>query len=175
MAELRQGNREAAGALTELLWPELRRLAAAQMKGERSNHTWQPTALVNELYLELINAKGLGSGGIHRNDKNAFLALAAHMMMRLLIHHARPLHRRVRRVPIVDEDKAPELAIQELSNIEDLLSGLAKIDPQLRTVVEMKVFEGRSHEEIGGQLGCLLRTIERRWTLAKHWLEKELG
>jgi len=90
MAELRQGNREAAGALTELLWPELRRLAAAQMKGERSNHTWQPTALVNELYLELINAKGLGSGGIHRNDKNAFLALAAHMMMRLLIHHARP-------------------------------------------------------------------------------------
>ena len=175
MAELRQGNREAAGALTELLWPELRRLAAAQMKGERSNHTWQPTALVNELYLELINAKGLGSGGIHRNDKNAFLALAAHMMMRLLIHHARPLHRRVRRVPIVDEDKAPELAIQELSNIEDLLSGLAKIDPQLRTVVEMKVFEGRSLEEIGGQLGCSLRTIERRWTLAKHWLEKELG
>ena len=52
------------------------------------------------------------------------------MMMRLLIHHARPLHRRVRRVPIVDEDKAPELAIQELSNIEDLLSGLAKSSEQ---------------------------------------------
>src|SRR6516225_8742918 len=103
MAELRQGNREAAGALTELLWPELRRLAAAQMKGERTDHTWQPTALVNELYLELIH----GSGGVHRNDKNAFLALAAHMMMRLLIHHARPLHRRVWRVPIKDEDRAP--------------------------------------------------------------------
>jgi RNA polymerase sigma factor (TIGR02999 family) len=173
MAELRRGNREAAGALTELLWPELRRLAAAQMKGERTDHTWQPTALVNELYLELIHAKELGSG-VHRNDKNAFLALAAHMMTRLLIHHARPLHRRVWRVPIEDEDRAPELAIRRLNDIEDLLSGLAEIDPQLRTVVEMKVFEGRSLEEIASQSGCSLRTIERRWTLAKHWLEKEL-
>jgi RNA polymerase sigma factor (TIGR02999 family) len=174
MADLRHGSREAADELTELLWPELRRMAAAQMKGERTDHTWQPTALVNELYLELVNARGLGSEGvIRRNDKNAFLGLAAHMMRRLLIHHARPLHRRVRRVPIGDEDSSAELAIQALNDIEDLLAGLAKINPQLRTVVEMKVFEGLSLQEIAAGLGCSHRTVERRWTLAKHWLEKE--
>lgn len=176
MAELRRGNREAARALTELLWPELRRLAAAQMKGERVDHTWQPTALVNELYLELANARGLGSGhGIHRNDKKAFLGLAAHMMRRLLIHHARPLYRRVKRVPFDGDSSASEVATRTLNDIEDLLAGLAQIDPQLRTVVEMKVFEGRSLEEIAGQLGISHRTAERRWTLARHWLEKELG
>lgn len=83
----------------ELLWPDLRRLAAAKMQRERADHTWQPTALVNEPYVELVKSKALDSGA-HRNDKNAFMGLAAHIMMRLLIHHARPLHRRVRRLPI---------------------------------------------------------------------------
>ena len=174
MAELRLVKREAAGKLMELLWPDLRRLAAAKMRRERPDHTWQPTALVNELYLELIKAGGL-SAGAHRNDRNAFLGLAAHMMMRLLIHHARPLHRRIQRAPLEGQTSSPELAAETLDDVESLLSKLAEIHPQLRTVVEMKVFEGLSLEEIAGRLGCSLRTIERRWTLAKHWLGKALA
>ena len=125
MAELQLGKREAAGELMELLWPDLRRLAAAKMRRERPDHTWQPTALVNELYLELINAGGLNKGA-HRNDKSAFLGLAAHMMMRLLIHHARPLHRRVQRTPLDGQSSAPELAAQTLDEVESLLSKLAE-------------------------------------------------
>jgi DNA-directed RNA polymerase specialized sigma24 family protein len=125
MAELRQGNREAAGELMELLWPDLRRLAGAKMHRERTDHTWQPTALVNELYLELIKAGPLHAGG-HANDRDAFMGLAAHMMMRLLIHHARPLHRQVRRTPIEQQSSTPELAAESLNDIEALLSSLAQ-------------------------------------------------
>jgi RNA polymerase sigma factor (TIGR02999 family) len=174
MANLREGNREAIGELVNLLWPELRRLAAAKMRSERTDHTWQPTALVNEVYLELVSAKSLGAGGPHPSDKNAFMALAGHLMMRLLIHHARPLNRRVQRISI--DEEALDLSARKtgLDEVEDLLADLARVDPQLRTVVEMKVFEGLQVEEIATRLGLSLRTVERRWTLAKHWLAKEL-
>lgn len=174
IADVRQGNRDAIGELMQVLWPELRRLAAAQMKGERHDHTWQPTALVNELYLELIKAKKLDRGAALRNDKNAFLGLAAHMMMRLLIHHARPAYRQIQKESIQPDSNTPEFAIENLNHVESLLSDLAAIHPDLRTVVELKVFEGLSAEEIATRLGCSLRTAERRWTLAKHWLEANL-
>jgi RNA polymerase sigma factor (TIGR02999 family) len=174
MGELRLGNRAAAGELMELLWPDLRRLAAAKMNRERTDHTWQPTALVNELYIELVRSGAFQPGG-HRNDRNAFMGLAAHMMMRLLIHHARPLNRRVRRVSIDEQSSSPELSAETLNDVEAVLSSLATVHPQLRPVVEMKVFEGLSLEEIAGRLNCSLRTVERRWTFAKHWLEKELA
>lgn len=174
LAEARQGNRDALGDLIAALWPELRRLAAAQMSRERTDHTWQPTALVNELYIEMIKAKKLDQGSAVRNDKNAFLGLAAHMMMRLLIHHARPLHRRVRKEAIPEDSSASEFAVENLSLVETLLSDLAAIHPELRTVVELKVFEGLSSEEMATRMGCSLRTVERRWTLAKHWLETNL-
>jgi RNA polymerase sigma factor (TIGR02999 family) len=158
----------------EVLYPELRRLAAKKMKGERADHTWQPTALVNELYLELIKAKALDAGG-PRNNKQAFFGLAAHMMMRLLIHHARPLHRRAQKVAVDKESGSAELITENLDEVEVLLSKLAGVDPQLRTIVEMKVFEQRSVDDIAAQLGTSSRTVERRWNFAKHWLEQELG
>lgn len=172
IADARRGDRSAVDGLMQALWPELRRIAASQMRGERQDHTWQPTALVNELYLELLKAKSL-DGDATRNDRNGFLGLASHMMMRLLIHHARPLYRRVQKTSLQD-DSAPELATDRLSEVETLLASLGAIDPQLRTVVEMKVFEGHSSEEMAARLGCSLRTVERRWTVAKHWLEQNL-
>jgi RNA polymerase sigma factor (TIGR02999 family) len=174
MAELRQGNRQAAGELIELLWPDLRRLANAKMQRERQDHTWQPTALVNEFYLELIRAGRLQTGS-HRNDKDAFMGLAAHMMMRLLIHHARPLHRKVQRTPIEEHTSTPALPSHTMNDVEAILSSLGQIHTQLRAVVEMKVFEGRTLDEIAGRLNCPLRTVERRWAFSRHWLEKELG
>ena len=75
----------------EVLYPELRKLAAAKMRGERNEHTWQPTLLVNELYLAMVKIKAMGDRGSAYQEKAAFLGLAGQVMKRLLIDHARPL------------------------------------------------------------------------------------
>ena len=99
MAAFRKGDRDAGAALADLFYPELRRLAAARMKGERFDHTWQPTALVHELYLELVKVKAFGSsGGSAEEERAAFLRLAGHIMKRMLVHHARPLYRRAQHI-----------------------------------------------------------------------------
>jgi RNA polymerase sigma-70 factor (ECF subfamily) len=172
MHGLRQGNQDAGRELVDLFYPELRRLAAAQIKDERSPHTWQPTALVHELYLELIKTKGLNPRDYGDNERAAFFGLAGQMMRRLLIHHARPLYRRVERVEVVAAD---DLASQgdTLQQVEDVLAGLAAIDPKLRTVVEMKVFEGLTGDEIAERMGCSRRTVANYWNVARQWLQKE--
>lgn len=149
-------------------------MAAARIRRERSDHTLQPTALVNELYLELLKLRSL-NGAASEAREQIFFGLAGRMMMRLLIQHARPLHRRVKKVPLAMEHQAPSTATEELTEIEHLLSKLAAIDPQLRALVEMKIFEGCSMDEIAARLGCAVRTVERRWNFARHWLEKELA
>src|SRR5689334_23385757 len=90
MARFRQGDQEAAGLLVELFYPELRRIAAARMRAERPDHTLQPTAVVHQLYLELIKVKALrpATSDGEPNEKAAFLGLAAYLMKQLLIHHA---------------------------------------------------------------------------------------
>src|SRR5438270_9308662 len=172
MDGLRHGDHGAGRELVELFYPELRQLAAAQMKDERSAHTWQPTALVHELYLELIKTKGLKARDYGDQERAAFFGLAGQMMRRLLIHHARPLYRRVERAEI---GAAGDLAAQgdPLQQVEHVLAQLAAIDPKLRTVVEMKVFEGLTGDEIAERLGCSRRTVANHWNLAREWLQKE--
>ncbi len=175
MAQFREGNREAANRLFELLYPELRRLAVSKMKGERTEHTWQPTVLVNELYMALVRVKslgGIGPGG--EQEKAAFLGFAGHMMKRLLIEHARPLYRRVERIELQESDIATQ-GPENLQEVEEALSRLGSIDPKFRTVVEMRVFEGLTGDEIAAQLGCSPRTVATYWNFAKCWLQKELG
>ena len=143
MAGLRSGSPEAAGKLVELFYPELRRLATTRMLREQANHTWQPTVLVNELYLELTRIKALPpSSPRDDEEKNAFFGLAAFLMKRLLVHHARPLPKRVTRTEIGEAIGVAASGEQSLHEIEDLLSRLGSIDPKLRAVVEMKAFEG---------------------------------
>ena len=176
MAELRGGSPEAAGKLVEAFYPELRRLASTRMLGERSNHTWQPTVLVNELYLELTRIKALPSGSTPESDeKDQFLALAAFLMRRLLVHHARPLPKRVTKIEIGEAAGLGVSGQQSLREIEDVLSRLGAIDPKLRAVVEMKAFEGLSREEIAQRLGCSVRTVARHWEFAQHWLQQAIG
>ncbi len=175
-AAFRDGSSEAAGRIVEFLYPELRRLAASKMRRERTDHSWQPTELVNELYLQLVQCKAIGSSddGI-QNERNAFFGLAGHMMMRLLIQHARPLSRRTEKV---NTDDLPSLLADSEEGLRDvdlLLVNLASVDPELRTLVELKVFEGLGTNEIASRLGWSVRTVERRWTFTKHWLTKELG
>ncbi len=174
MGAFREGNGEAGAALADLFYPELRRLAAARMKGERCEHTWQPTALVHELYLELVKVKSFGSsGGNADEERAAFLRLAGHIMKRMLIHHARPLHRGAQRIAADETVLPPVPDGQALQDVEDALARLAKIDPRLRTVVEMKVFEGLTNEETARQLGCSRTTVATSWSWAQRWLREE--
>ena len=171
MAELRAGNSDAAGKLVELFYPELKRLARARMAGERAGHTWQPTVLVNELYLELTRIKSLPPGSPEEEkQRTEFVGLAGFLMKRLLQHHSRPLAKHVEKAELDEALGVAAAGEQSLREIEDVLSRLGSIDPKLRLVVEMKVFEGLSREEIAGRLGCSVRTVARHWEFAQHWL-----
>jgi RNA polymerase sigma factor (TIGR02999 family) len=173
MAEFRGGNPEAAGKLVDLFYPELRRLACSRMMGERANHTWQPTVLVHELYLELTRVKAIPADpAANPDEKNAFFGLAAFLMKRLLVHHARPLSKRMTRTDITEALAMSESGEECLIEIENLLSRLQAIDPKLRLVVEMKVFEGLSREEVAARMGCSVRTVARHWDFAQHWLQQ---
>jgi len=177
MARFRQGDHEAAGRLVELFYPELRRIAAARMRAERPDHTLQPTAVVHQLYLELIKIKALrpsGSQG-HPDDKAAFLGLAAYLMRQLLIHHARPLAKRVGKAELPEMPGPQSAAEHSLVEIDDALNRLAAINPALRRVVELRVFEGLTREEIARKMGCGTATVARHWSFARNWLEEAFG
>jgi RNA polymerase sigma factor (TIGR02999 family) len=176
VAELRRGSKEAANRLTELLYPELRRLAAAKMRTERVEHSWQPTILVNELYLELLKIKNLRpEDPLGRDAKEAFMSLAAFLMKRLLIHHARPASARAQKVDVEDGPDLRASGAETLSHVETLLANLASVDPKFRTVVEMRVFEGATGDEIAARLGCSRKTVNIYWDFARNWLRKELA
>jgi RNA polymerase sigma factor (TIGR02999 family) len=176
MADLRGGKREAANRLVELFYPELRRLAAAQMKRERPDHTWQPTVLVNELYLQLIRIKALPPPDADsESEKAAFLGLAGFLMKRLLIHHARPLYRRAGKAGTPEELDTPAPGYQDLTEIEELLDRLGRINPVLPHIVEMRIFEGLKREEIAARLGCSLKTVGRRWEFGRQWLQDAMS
>ncbi|HTP35382.1 MAG TPA: ECF-type sigma factor [Candidatus Acidoferrales bacterium] len=173
MASFRNGDHEAAGRLVELFYPELRRIAAARMRAERPDHTLQPTAVVHQLYLELVKVKALqpaGAGGA--DEKAAFLGLAAYLMRQLLIHHARPLSKRAEKTEL-DELAGPRSpAEHSLVEIDDVLNRLAAINPALRRVVELRVFEGLTREEIAREMGCGTATVARHWSFARNWLQE---
>ena len=175
IADFRRGDKAAADRLVELLYPELRKLAAARMKGERTEHTWQPTSLVNELYLALVKVKALGNGSRADEEKAAFLGLAGHVIKHLLIDHSRPLYRRAEKVQLHDIPDLAQTGLEDVHFVEQLLARLGAIDPKLRTVSEMRVFEGLTGNEIAQQLGCSPRTVANLWTFAKRWLSSELA
>ncbi len=174
MSKLRQGDHEAIRQLFELLYPELRRLAAVKMRSERADHSWQPTVLVNELYLELLKVKSLRGGGSAEGEKAEFFRLAAFLMRRLLIHHARPLSRRSTKVALVPDLSGYSVDHESLADIETALNRLDGINPALRCVVEMRVFEGHAMEDIAVHLGCSAKTVSRHWSFAQRWLHEAL-
>lgn len=172
MRDLRHGSDAAKKELVRVLYPELRRIAAAKMKRERVNHTLQPTAIVNELYLELLKISGLPDRGyVDQEERAAFMKLAGKVMDRLLIHHARRLPSRIEKVEWNDADDALDSGEEALQRVEDALVKLEAIEPRLRAVVEMKVFEGLTGEEIARELGCSPRTVVGDWTYARQWLQ----
>lgn len=172
MAAFRQGDSAAGAKLIDIFYPELKRMAASKLRGERQGHSWQPTLLVNELYLQMVKIKALQPDDQDRpNDRAAFLALSGQIMKRLLIHHARPLSAKAQKVPLWDDVKCVDEG--ELAEVESLLSRLDAMKPMLRRIVEMKVFEGRTSAEIAAELNCSAITVHRHWQFAKRWLKEE--
>ena len=176
MARFRSGDRAAVDQLFATLYPELKRLAASKMAAEGSQHSWQPSLLVNELYLQLAKEKAWPSSArSDRSEREQFLQLAGHIMRHLLIDHARPLSRRAVKIDIAEFDLASEDGgTATLQEIDDLLERLARIHPRLRSIVEMKVFEGLPVEDIANCLQVAPRTVARNWVFCKEWLREQL-
>ena len=137
----------------------------------------QPTAVVHQLYLELVKIKALrpaGSDG-SPDEKAAFLGLAAYLMKQLLIHHARPLSRRAEKAELPDLPGPLLQTEHSLLEIDDILTRLAAINPALRRIVELRVFQGLTREEIAREMACCTATVARHWNFARNWLEEALA
>src|SRR5262249_407937 len=174
MARFRNGDHEAAGRLVEIFYPELRRIAAARMRAERPDHTLQPTAVVHQLYLELVKIKALRPAGTNGtpDEKAAFLGLAAYLMKQLLIHQGGPLAKGIAKTELPDMPGPQSASEHSLIEIDDALNRLAAINPALRRVVELRVFEGLTREEIARKMSCGTATVARHWNFARNWQEE---
>jgi RNA polymerase sigma factor (TIGR02999 family) len=175
LVEWSRGNEAALQELMPLVHAELRRTAAAFLRRERRGHTLEPTALVHETYLRLVDQRRTS----WRNRAH-FYAVAASLMRRILVDHARRRSARkrgggVRPITLVDvasrsRDEAPELLA-----LDEALAELEKLDARQRQVVELRFFGGLSQQEIAQSLGTSVSTVERQWRLARAWLFRRLG
>jgi RNA polymerase sigma factor (TIGR02999 family) len=174
LRRVRLGDRAAVNDLMDLIYPELHRIAAAYFRGERHGHTLQPTALVNETYLRLVNQRLEGC-----HDRVQFLAVAAILMRRVLLNHARGKLTEKRgegalAVELTEDMATGELRMEELLAIDQALTALAEVDAEQAQLVEMRYFEGMSFEEIAEALGYSVITAKRRWASARAWLRTKL-
>lgn len=152
--------------------PELHAIAARLLRGERRNHTLQPTALLHEAWLRL--------SAVHNpwQDRAHFLRAAAGTMRRVLVDHARARQRDKRfqageRITLAPDLLEAGAEPADLLVVDDLLQRLHAVDPELVRVVELRVFGGLGHDEIAAVLGTSLRTVERSWRLARAYLRRE--
>ncbi|MDQ6759229.1 MAG: ECF-type sigma factor [Acidobacteriota bacterium] len=170
-----QGTLVGPEQLVAAFYPELKRLAASRMRRESAGHTWQPTVLVHELFLELTRIRDLRP--VHpanERERAAFFALASMVMTRLLIHHTRPRKWQAEKTGVPANLLDAAAPADQLAAIEGLLQRLAVIEPALRLVVELKVFGGFVNEEIAEHLSCSVRTVQRQWQFARTWLVAQI-
>lgn len=155
------------------LYSELRALAAYHLRGERSGHTLQPTALVHEVYLRMQGRPGIE----HRSQ---FMAAASIAMRRVLVDHARSRGAQKRGGGITHVTVGQANAItsdryQDVLLVDDALARLAQVDPIAARIVEMRFFAGMTELEIASVLGKSDRWVRNQWAFARAWLRRELG
>jgi RNA polymerase sigma factor (TIGR02999 family) len=155
------------------VYDELRRLAAAYLRRERADHTLQPTALVHEAYMRLAAQRG-----VDWRNREHFVGVAAEMMRRVLVDHARG-HRRAKRggglrLPLTEADGFAEGEADELVALDEALRRLARRHPQKSRIVELRFFGGLSIEETARVLSVSDSTVERDWKFARAWLAREV-
>ena len=173
LAAWSEGDRSAQDRLAPLVYEELRRLAHRYMKRERPDHTLQTTALVNEAYLRLIDQRD-----VRWRNRAHFFAIAAEMMRRILIDHARKRASAkgggagklsLEEAAVMSDERAAELVA-----LEEALVSLSEVDERKSRIVEMRFFSGLSVEEIAGVIGVSPDTVTREWRRAKAWLHCEM-
>lgn len=169
------GQTEAAEELLPLAYKELKRIAANKMASEREGHTLQPTALVHEAYLRLVQLDSITWEG-----RAHFFGAAAQAMRRILISYAR-MKKAEKRGSGADHLSLDDVVVAardrpaELLALDEALDRLAELDERQARVVECRFFGGMSVEETGVALGISPATVKRDWTLARAWLNRELG
>lgn len=176
LARARAGDAQALDQLLPLVYDELRALAGAQLRDERTGHTLGATALVHEAYLRLAERERL-----EVQDRSHFFAVASQSMRRVLVDHARR-RKRIKRglgkdaLPLeAIEDLVGEAAADELVALDEALTRLAAASPRAAQVVERRFFAGLTLEETAETLGTSLKTVQRDWLVARAWLRKEIG
>ncbi len=174
LKEWSEGDPSALDALVPLVFDDLRSLARKQFRWERSDHTLQPTALINEVYMRLG-----GQRHVHWDGRGQFFAFAATLMRRILVDHAKA-RRTVKRgmgLPALPLDEAiavPGDDRVDISALDEALSRLATFDPRLAQLVELRFFVGLTNEEIADVLEISVSTVKRDWQLARTWLFNEM-
>lgn len=174
LGELVKGDRTIQQQLLQLVHGELHRMARRYMRAERADHTLQPTALVNEVYLRLV-AQGMPS----LSNRSHFFALAAQAMRRILVDYARATRSQKRGGDLqqVDLDGVTmftEEDAEEMIALDRALSRLEKLDQRQSRIVELRFFMGLPEEEVAEALEISVRTVKRDWRIAKAWLHAEL-
>ena len=169
------GDSSAREKLMPLVYDELRRLAAKYLRRERANHTLQPTALVNEAYLLLIDQQK-----VEWQNRAQFFGLAAKLMRNILVDHARS-HQAAKRggehysVSLSKADRVSATSAVDLVALHETLERLTTHDPQKSNIVELRFFGGLTIEETAEVLDISHATVERDWKMARAWLRRELS
>ncbi|MEM7482126.1 MAG: sigma-70 family RNA polymerase sigma factor [Acidobacteriota bacterium] len=168
------GDRQAAQEAFPQIYQELRRLARSVFRRERSDHTLQATAIVHEAYIQLVE-----QGGIVWRSRSHFVGLAAHVMRRILVDHARQRGRLKRggqamRVTLAEAQVLGMPSAPDVIAVDDALTSLARIDPRKASIVELRFFGGLTADESAQLLGVSSATINREWRKARAWLFREI-
>src|SRR5687767_2234078 len=170
-----KGDKEALDTLMPVVYDELRRQAARYLRRERVGHTLQTTALIHEAYLRLIDQKN-----VHWQNRAHFFGIAAQLMRRILVDHARTRKRAKRggsdiRVPFDEANAMAQGQDLDIVALDEALERLAEIDEQQSRIVELKFFSGLTVEETAEVLGISPATVKRDWSMAKAWLHREIS
>ena len=168
------GRREALDDLLPLVYDELRRLAARYLRHEPLDHTLQPTALVHEAYMRLVDQRR-----VRWRNRAHFYGVAAQMMRRILVDHARAHKAEKRgagweRVPLIEDEMPGGTGAVDVLALDEALERLAALDPQQERIVELRYFGGLTIDEVAEVVGLSAATVVREWTIAKAWLRSEL-
>ena len=168
------GDPTALDKLVPLIYDELHRIAKGYLRNERPNHTLQPTALIHEAYIRLIDTKD-----VHWQNRAHFFGAAAQAMRRILVDHARR-HRAAKRgggvprVTLEDDAAFPEDRDVSVLALDDALNKLAEVDPQKSQIVELRYFSGLSIKETAEVMNITEAKVTSQWRTAKAWLHREL-
>jgi RNA polymerase sigma-70 factor (ECF subfamily) len=172
LAEWAKGNQQALDELTPLVYRELRQLAASYLRKERLGHTLQPTALVHEAYMRLVD-----QSNPTWQSRSHFFGVAARLMRQILVDHARRKHAGKRagiKVPLDEAVSFQQEQSRDLMALDRCLTALEKIDPRKCKAVELRYFGGLSMEEIAQTLDVSPITVRRDLRMAEAWLHQEM-